>query len=201
MLTLADRVAAFRAAHPGVPDAWPYVSPSGRWLYGTWEIGNDYRNATGLYGSFPPRFLDRLMALFPEVGDNVLHAFSGALPSGPYSRLDLIDRVGVPDLRFYQGSVYDAPTIFACRRPSFRLIVADPPYTAADATRYDTPMVNRRLAIAALFEVAAPGAFLAWLDTTWPMHSKRQWLTVGRILIQRSTNHRVRVLTLFQRAA
>lgn len=221
-MTLQDRVEAFKARFPDVPDAWPYVSPSGRWLYGTWEIGNDYAARickcvergtpanclqcpgcglplNSLYGAFPPRFLDRLMGLFPEVGDQVLHTFSGALPPGAYSRLDLHDRCAVPDLRFHQGNVYDARAIFTSRR--FQLIVADPPYTATDATRYDTPMVNRRRAIAALAEVAAPGAHLAWLDTTWPMHDKRQWLTVGRLLIQRSTNHRVRVLSIFERVA
>lgn len=195
MITLADRVASFQRAYPDCPDAWPYVSPSGRWLYGTWEIGNDYRNKTGFYGTFPPRFLDRLMALFPEVGADVLHAFSGALPAGPYVRLDLHPGRGADVV----GNVYDVRALFAGR--SFRLIVADPPYTAPDAKRYQVPMVNKRRAVAALAEVAAPGSFLAWLDTSWPQHRKSQWQTVGRILIQRSTNHRARVLHLFERQA
>jgi methylase of polypeptide subunit release factors len=135
------------------------------------------------------------MALFPEAGSDVLHVFSGALPAGPYVRLDLHESRGADIV----GNVYDVRAIFGERR--FRLIVADTPYTPADCKRYDVPMVNKRRAIAALAEVAAPGAFLAWLDTSWPQHRKSQWKTVGRILIQRSTNHRVRVLTLFERAA
>ena len=44
-----------------------------------------------------------------------------------------------------------------------------------------------------------PAAFVVWLDTVWPMHRKDTWRTVGRILLQRSTNHRVRLVTLFER--
>lgn len=192
-MTLAERVTAFQQAFPDCPDAWPYVSPSGRWLYGTWEVGHNYRNASSFYGTFPPRFLEQLMALFPDVGGHVLHVFSGALPPGPYVRLDLHPGRGADVV----GNVYDVATLF--EGATFRLIVADPPYTAPDASKYDVPMVNKRRAIAALADVAAPGAFLAWFDTTWPMHSKRQWRTVGRIYHQGSTNHRVRVLTLFER--
>lgn len=39
------------------------------------------------------------------------------------------------------------------------------------------------------------------IDCVWPMHTKDQWVTVGRVLVQRSTNHRVRVLSLFERVA
>jgi hypothetical protein len=40
-----------------------------------------------------------------------------------------------------------------------------------------------------------------WLDQVWPMHRKDEWRTVGRILLQRSTNHRVRLVSIFERAA
>jgi hypothetical protein len=53
----------------------------------------------------------------------------------------------------------------------------------------------------ALAGVLEPGGYLAWLDTSWPMHSKRELVTVGRIYIQRSTMHRTRVCTLFERKA
>lgn len=192
-MILAERVTAFQQAYPDCPDAWPYVSPSGRWLYGTWEIGADYRNKSSFYGTFPPRFLERLMTLFPDAGGHVLHVFSGALPPGPYVRLDLEASRGAD----VTGNVYDVATLFPAQ--SFRLIVADPPYTPADAKLYGTPMVHKRRAIAALAAVARPGAHLAWFDTCWPMHNKKQWRTMGRILVQRSTNHRVRVLTLFER--
>ncbi|MGE0450873.1 MAG: hypothetical protein AB7Q29_14970 [Vicinamibacterales bacterium] len=201
-MTLLERAASFASAFPRWPAAWPHlVEEQGRQvLYATWVLGNDYRTRSALYGAYPHGYLPRVMALFPDAAENVLHAFSGSLPAGPYSRIDLMDRCGVPDLRFHQADVCAAGVVFAERQP-FRLILADPPYSTADAARYATPMVNRRKAIAALAQVAAPGAHLVWLDCVWPMHSKRQWVTVGRILVQRSTNHRVRVASIFERVA
>src|SRR5581483_2746906 len=43
---------------------------------------------------------ERVIALFGDAGEAVLHAFSGSLPPGPYSRVDLVDRCKVPDLHF-----------------------------------------------------------------------------------------------------
>lgn len=196
-MTLADRAAAFRLAYPGNPASWLWPArEQGRdVLYGVWVIGNDYRNKSGYYGSYPPGFLARVLALFPDVAArDTLHAFSGSLPAGDYARCDLVQPSE------YQVTVTALPAILA-GRPPFRLTVADPPYSSEDAKRYDTAGVDRRRCTAALGEVTGGGGHLAWLDTCWPMHSKRQWLTVGRILVQRSTNHRARVLSLFERVA
>jgi transposase len=150
----------------------------------------------------------------------ILHVFSGSLPPGPYLRLDLKperrpDRV---------GNVYDVARIFD---QLFMLVFADPPYSHADAEKYGTPMVDRRRALAAIADVTAPGCHLVWLDTVWPMHRKEEWLTVGRVLLDelpdddptelgepdekwdtvgrvamiRSTNHRVRLISIFERTA
>lgn len=201
-LTLAARCDAFTRAYAKWPASWPWLvrEQDRDVLYAVWVIGNDYRNRSALYGAYPAGYLQRVAALFPDAGDDILHAFSGSLPPGPYSRLDLIDRVGVPDCRLHIGNIYDAPTIFADRAP-FGLVIADPPYSTEDAVHYGTPMVDRRRVMSALAGVTRPGGYLAWLDTVWPMHKKTQWLTVGRILIQRSTNHRVRALSIFERVA
>lgn len=195
-MTLVDRLQAFRRAFPKRVASWPWlVEEDGRAvLYAVWVIGADYRNKTRYYGAYPVGYLARVMALFPDVGAGyLLHVFSGSLPPGPYTRCDV---QGDAELRC---SIYDLPT---CIKPlRYRLVIADPPYSAADAQRYGTPMINRRKALAALAEVTEPGGYLVWLDTVWPMHAKTQWLTVGRILLQRSTNHRVRLVSIFERAA
>jgi hypothetical protein len=166
-------------------------------LYGTWVLGQDYRNKSKLYGAYPPSYLDRVGAIFPDAGANVLHVFSGSLPPGPYVRLDLQqDAQRQPDV---VGSVYEAAALLAGRL--FPLVIADPPYSAADTTFYGTPMVNRGRALRALADVVAPGGHLVWLDTAWPMHTKAQWRTCGRIGLWRSTNHRVRGVTVFERRA
>lgn len=204
MLTMTQRIAAFRQTFAKWPASWPWlVAEQGRAVvYGVWVLGNDYRNKTAYYGAYPPGFLDRVMALFPDAAAHPmkpLHVFSGSLPhSEAYTTVD-VNPACQPDI---VASVYDLPRALTYGRRApvqFPLVVADPPYTAEDAKRYGTPMVDRRRAIAALAKVTEPGGHLAWLDCVWPMHSKRQWVTVGRILVQRSTNHRVRLLSLFER--
>lgn len=192
-MTLADRIQAFKSAFAQWPASWPWlVQEQGRdVLYGVFVIGQDYRSTVKFYGSFPPKFLDRVLALFPDVeAGALLHVFSGSLPPGPYTRCDSRQEA---ELRC---SVYELPTVTTTR---YRLVVADPPYSSKDAEQYGTPMINRGRALAALAKVTEPGGHLAWLDTCWPQHSKRDWLTVGRILVQRSTNHRARVLSIFER--
>jgi len=162
-------------------------------IYAIWVIGNDYRNPTTFYGAYPRGYLDRVMALFPDVQNcgRILHAFSGSMPeSDNYDRCDLMQGAE------YQCNVYDLP---GKTDKKYDLILADPPYSAKDAKEYGTPGVDRGRALSALADVADEGCHLGWLDTCWPMHSKKQWVTVGRIFIQRSTNHRVRLLSLFQR--
>lgn len=192
-MTLADRAAAFAQTFPQWPAAHPrLVREQDRdVLYATWLLGNDYRNPTGFYGAYPPGFLDRVLALFPDhTHQPLLHVFSGSLPAGNYLRCDSRKEAE------YRCSVYALPDMVD---RTFRLIVADPPYSRADAVKYGTPMIDRRKALAALAVITEPGGFCAWLDTTWPMHRKAEWLTVGRIAIVRSTNHRVRLVSLFER--
>lgn len=218
-MTLRDRATAFALTFSRWPAAWPTIvtERGGREvLYATWLIGNDYRNKTKFYGSYPPGYLARVMALFPDAEGGpdcprfdpdcqsrdgechdgcepaVLHAFSGSLPIGPYVRLDVRQPA---ELRC---SVYDVADV--ADHP-FSLVLADPPYSSADAVKYETAMVDRRRVLAALAQVTCVGGHLVWLDTVWPMHSKRDWVTVGRITIVRSTNHRVRLASIFERVA
>jgi hypothetical protein len=194
-VTLADRILSFKMAFAKWPASWPYLVKEQKRdvLYATWLIGNSYRNATRYYGAYPPGYVDRVMALFPDVGAGaILHAFSGSLPPGPYTRCDSHQDA---ELRC---SVYDLPNV---AKYFYRLIVADPPYSADDARRYATAAVDRRRALGALAAVTEPGGHLVWLDTCWPMHAKRQWTTVGRICVVRSTNHRIRMATIFERTA
>lgn len=200
-MTLVERAEAFARAFPDRPASHLHVvqEQGHDVLYATWLIGQDYRNKTRFYGAYPAGYLDRVMALFPDrqaeaqIGGfmTTLHVFSGSLPSGDYLRCDVAQPAELA------CSVYDLPAQ-PCR---FDLVIADPPYSKTDAQRYGTPMIDRRKALAALAGVTNPGAHLVWLDTCWPIHSKRQWVTVGRIAIVRSTNHRVRMTTIFERVA
>jgi hypothetical protein len=204
-MMLRDRAAAFNRAYAKWPASHLHVvQEQGRdVLYGRWVIGNDYRNKTRYYGAYPAGYLERVMALFGDVPPKNahrewtrLHVFSGSVPAGPHDRCDLKSECE------WRGSVYDIADLVGTRRSSlYDLVLADPPYSSADAEKYGTAGVDRRRATAALARVTRVGGYLAWLDQCWPMHAKRDWLTVGRIAITRSTNHRLRDLTIFQRRA
>ena len=207
-MTLADRCAAFRTAYAKWPASWPYlVKEQGRdVLYATWLIGAMWGSETPYYGSYPRTYLARVMALFPppkptlrdrgHEAPSILHVFSGSVPAGPYVRLDINPECGAELV----GSVYDLGKMFLGRRP-FRLVLADPAYSAEDSQRYGTDMINRLKATKAVAAVTKPGGHMVWLDTCWPQFKKTQWATVGRITIIRSTNHRVRLCSIFERAA
>lgn len=181
----------FPASHLRIHYEGPPSAPRSV-AYGRWVLGNDYKNRSGYYGAYPPSYVERVMALFPDaIPDRTLHVFAGMLPPGPYVRLDIRPECQ-PDVL---GSVYDVGSLV----PSQRLVLADPIYSEADAKHYGVPMVNRKKAIEAIADVVEPGGHLVWLDTQWPMHAKRQWRTVGRIAITRCTQHRIRDCTIFER--
>lgn len=178
---------------------WPASTPT---LYqtgdgalafqGFWVIGNDYRNASSYHGAYPRGYLTRMACLFPDTEPGrLLHAFSGSLPKGPYVRCDLMQPSELA------CDVIDLPNY--CEAGWYTHVYADPPYTKSDASKYGTPMINRGKATAALAVVVAPGGFLIWLDTVWPMHRKALWRTVGQIAVRRSTNHVMRLASVFQR--
>lgn len=184
MMNIQERSEAFALAFPKWPASWPtVVVEQGRLvLYAIWMLGNDYRATSSLYGAYPPNYLKRVRALF--------HAFRGSLPSGPYSRCDAVREAEYPMPIDKLPEAVSAP---------FRLVYADPPYSAEDAKRYGPKMIHRGRTMRHLAQVTAPHGHLVWLDTIWPMHRKAEWLTVGRIAIVRSTGHRVRMCTIFRR--
>jgi 23S rRNA G2069 N7-methylase RlmK/C1962 C5-methylase RlmI len=185
---------------------------------GTWLIGACYKNPNPLYGAYPHGYLERVHAMFPDA-KQVLHVFSGGLtvkhaiaaawPGVAYRKasgdasadaglgIELVDLKGPAEGRHptWQGDIMDMPAEWAGR---FDLILADPPYSYADAEHYGTPMVNRAAIIRRLRDVAAKGGNLVWLDQCWPQHRKDQWRTWAHIGLVRSTNHRMRLVSMFE---
>ena len=188
-MTVAERAASYSAAFP----AYPPLVTHGRWIYGVFEIGNDYRNKSSLYGAYPPRLLDRIRAIFPEHRPETwLHAFSGSLTREAQGlRVDLMAE-RAPDVI---ADVTRLPLATASRA----MTAADPPYSDRDAERYGTPMVDRRKAMRELARVTKSGGHLSWLDTVKPMYRNVDWRLFGEIAVVRSTNHRVRMIFLFER--
>lgn len=163
-------------------------------VIGMWTMGNNYRVKSGYHGGYPNTYLRRVRALFPDK-KCVLHVFSGRvdLETMPGDTVDLNSDLS-------PTFVDDCQTMLSVPLERYDLILADPPYSGEDADRYGTTMVKRNLVVRALSRVQ-PGTHLVWLDMVLPMYRKSEWKLEADIGMRRSTNHRFRSVTIFERTA
>lgn len=188
-MTPAQRIAAYEKTTGWRDTLWLH----GDQILGMWIMGNDYRVKSGYYGGYPAGYLSRIKALFPDK-PRALHLFAG--------RVDLETFPGVTvdrDIDLDPDFVDDAETLTDTPVADFDLVLADPPYSTEDAVHYGSPMVNRNKVMRALTQLK-PGAHVVWLDQVLPMYRKTDWSIVARIGMVKSTNHRFRVVTIFERA-
>ena len=171
------------------PDRPPLIYSHG-WIYGVFMIGNDYRNKSTLYGAYPRGLLDRYEAMFKLDGKKVLHIFSGSLPPGPYTRVDLLHSADI------KGDVQNLSELVDT---GWDIIFSDPPYTREDSVKYGTPHPHKFKVVKECAKVLRPGGLLVWLDTAWPMFRKAELELIGTIGLIRSTNHRVRGIFIFRK--
>ena len=107
-------VAALNAAFPRYPIT---VSVKG-WTYGVWYCGTSWTKVK-LYGQYPPTFLKRALALFPDAKD-ILHCPSGTV-TGPGLTIDATkDDVRCPQI-IANASSLPLPD------SSLDLVLSDPP--------------------------------------------------------------------------
>lgn len=168
-----------------------FVSEDNR-IVGTWIMGQSYRVRSGYYGGYPDSFLKRIRGLFPDK-ENVLHLFSGRVDTKilPGKTVD-INPANSPDY------LDDAQTLLTVPLEEFDLVCADPPYSVEDAMHYQTTMIKRNVVMRALQRLK-PGAHVVWLDQVLPMFKKLEFSMVAVIGVCKSTNHRFRVVTIFEK--
>lgn len=168
-----------------------FISEDGR-VVGTWIMGNDYRVRSAYYGGYPAGYLRRIRALFPDKR-RVLHLFSGKV------ELSILPGDTVDINRALQPTyIDDAQTLERVPLSTYDLVLADPPYSIEDAERYQTTMIKRNSVMRALQRLS-PGAHVVWLDQVLPMYSKKAFSVCAVIGMVKSTNHRFRVITVFER--
>ena len=189
-MLLSERVENYVSSFPNFPEDSLWIC--GGEILGMWVMGNNYR-VKGGYGAYPHGYLDRMKALFPDK-KSVLHLFAGWLPeSSEYKRVDikperadiLIDAEKLSEADF-GGYVPD-------------IIYADPPYSVEDCEHYGTIMIARNKVVSECAKVMKSGCLLVWLDQVLPMYRKDEFRVIGRIGMVKSTNHRFRVVTIFER--
>jgi hypothetical protein len=184
-----DRIANY-VRQTGFPRSL-FLSEDGR-VVGTWIMGNNYQVKSTYYGGYPAGYLKRIRALFPDK-ERALHLFSGKvdLKAFPGDTVDIS-----PDLN--PTHVDDAQTLERVPLETYDLVLADPPYSVEDAERYQTTMVKRNRVMRALQRLS-PGTHVVWLDQVLPMYRKDTFALEATIGMWKSTNHRFRGITIFQR--
>ena len=169
-----------------------FVGQDGR-LTGTWVMGNNYQVKSTYYGGYPHGYLKRIKALFPDK-KKVLHLFSGKVDTEIIQgkRVD-INPEHQPD---YLGNAEELSSFV---NEKFDLILSDPPYSVEDCEHYGTSMVKRNKVLKECVKVLELKGHLVWLDQVLPMYRKNELETVGYIGMVKSTNHRFRVITFFEK--
>lgn len=170
-----------------------FVGADGR-LVGTWIMGNNYVVKSSYYGGYPAGYLKRIRGLFPEAkAETTLHLFSGLVDSDFFPG----DRV---DINPETSPTYcdDAQSLDGVPLSKYYMVLADPPYSIEDAEHYATTMVKRNKVMKALERLPA-GAVVIWLDQVLPMYRKDHFTIIGCVGMLKSTNHRFRMITFFER--
>ena len=191
-MTLHERIDSYHARLP-YPRSL-FLGGDGR-IVGTWIMGANYRTGSALYGAYPHGYLRRVRGLFPDK-TSALHLFSGDvdLAAWPGDTLDVRGEVGATYVCDAQQSLRGVPLA------SYDIVLADPPYSVEDAERYRTTMVKRNQVLRRLAEGCRPGTHVVWLDQVLPVYRRSEWSVVGVIGMVRSTSHRFRMITIFERS-
>jgi len=168
-----------------------FIAEDGR-IVGTWIMGNAYGVKSGYYGGYPHGYLKRIKALFPDK-EKALHVFSGRVDQSAWPG-DTVDLN--PDMEPTYWD--DAQSLEKVPLGNYDIVLADPPYSVEDSEHYAPSMVKRNKVMRALARVRS-GTPIVWLDQVLPMYRKDDWRIVGVIGMVKSTNHRFRVVTIFEK--
>jgi hypothetical protein len=144
-----------------------------------------------LYGQYPPTFLRRALALFPNA-KQILHCPSGTV-TGPGLTIDLIrDVVRCPQI------VANAAAL-PIGDASIDLFLSDPPYTKADAKIYGTLPFPMDKAMKEATRVLRRGGYLGILHTRYPAYRSHELKPVALIGVVTAPCCVVRLFSIFER--
>ena len=166
----------------------PTLMNSNNQITGLWVMGNNYTTKSNLYGAYPHGYLQRIYTMFPLVPGKSLHLFSGSLPDSPdYDKVDY--NVGIEAEKMSDILPHNF----------YERVYADPPYSIEDCEHYGCCMIKRNVVFKECFKIMKQGGVLIWLDQVLPNYKKTEFKVIARIGMVKSTNHRFRVVTIFQK--
>ena len=163
------------------------------WAYGVWYCGTSFQKSR-LYGQYPPTFLKRAMALFPQARD-VLHAPSGSLADLPEGHVTL--DIYEDDVRkpMFKGDCGNMPFADA----AFDLVLSDPPYTEEDSRLYGCAKFPEKKFMAECRRVLRPGGHLGFLAYHYPSYRRADWRLRGLFAVVTGFSRRTRMFSVFER--
>lgn len=162
-------------------------------IWGCWMIGRNYQPEKPYFGAYPPKYLERVMSLFPEEY-RILHLFSGSLqPESPNEWTYDINPEVNPDCC---GNAEDVGDYFP--DGYFDLILADPPYSkkAADVYGYKLPRFDRVLHECR--KIIRSGGMIVWLSSAVPMYTRSEFRLAGLVLLFTGTHRILRGVTFLE---
>ena len=159
------------------------------WVYGVWYCGTSWTRVR-LHGQYPPTFLKRALALFPDA-TNVLHCPSGTIEgNGITVDLKTCD-VRRPMIQADAGSLPFADN-------TFDLWLSDPPYTSEDSAKYGCKPFPLGLMIKEAARVIKPNGYLGVLHTYYPSYRKNNWKLEGLIAVVTGFQRTTRMFSVFR---
>ncbi len=181
-------VAALNATFPRYPIT---VSDKG-WTYGVWYCGTAWTKVK-LYGQYPPTFLKRAIALFPDAKD-ILHCPSGTV-TGPGLTIDATrDEVRCPQIIACASSL-------PLPNDSLDLVLSDPPYSPRDSAKYGHAPFPLVAFMNEAHRTLRVGGHLGMLHTYYPSYHRKRWKLVGLIAVVTGFQRATRMFSIFERLA
>lgn len=176
---------------------YPVTVEDKGWVYGVWYCGTAW-NKVVLHGQYPPGFLKRALALFPEAR-NILHAPSGTLsscdmPNGHVTLDSISDAVRKPD---HVADCSNLPFPDA----SFDLVLSDPPYSKKDSEIYGCPPFPMGRFVKEAHRVLRSGGKLGMLHTYYPSYRRQEFKLVGLIAVVTGFQRATRIFSIFEKLA
>lgn len=169
-----------------------FVGGDGR-IVGTMVMGQNYTVKSEYYGGYPHGYLKRIKALFPDK-KRILHLCSGMVDLSILNG----DTVDI-NPKLNPTYVANAETCEGVPLSEYDLIAIDSPYSEEDCIHYGTPMLSRNKVLKTVSAGISTGCHIVFLDQVLPMYKKIELATVGYIGMAKSTNHRFRVITIFEK--
>jgi SAM-dependent methyltransferase len=169
---------------------YPRTHDEKGWIYGVWYCGTAWTKVK-LHGQYPPGFLKRALALFPEARD-IVQVPSGTL-TGPGITVDaVVDEVRCPQI---QASADAIPL----PDDSADLILSDPPYTPTDSTKYGCKPFPMGGFMREAHRILRPGGHLGMLHLYYPAYHRKNWNLIGLVGVVTGFSRATRIFSILEK--